>query len=152
MPFVDLPRIVDIENLKVTVTFFENVFGFFTENCQLELFDKIARTEQFFDVLLFFTEGVCVAIIPCKTGSQYYLVDSYARDTEGKLDANGSGIVAKFEGILELISDITDIYENTSTMIQYELQFLRIDIKGISKNLVKQCMRYSQQFSTKKMC
>ena len=38
---VDLPRIVDIENVKVTVTFLANVFCFFTENCQLESFHKI---------------------------------------------------------------------------------------------------------------
>ena len=72
MSCVDLPRIVDIENVKVTVTFLANVFGFLTENCQLELFDKITRTEQSFDGLLFFTQDVCVAIIPCKAdgGSQ----------------------------------------------------------------------------------
>ena len=38
---VDLPRITDIENVKVTMTFLANVFGFLTENYQLELFDKI---------------------------------------------------------------------------------------------------------------
>ena len=50
---VHLPRIVDIENVKVTGTFLENVFGFLTENCQLELFDKNTRTEQFFDGFYF---------------------------------------------------------------------------------------------------
>ena len=39
LSYVDLPRIVDIENVKFAVTFLENVFIFFTENCQLELFD-----------------------------------------------------------------------------------------------------------------
>ena len=32
-----------------------------------------------------------------------------------------------------MISYITDIYENNSTLTQYELQFLRIDTKGINK-------------------
>ena len=80
---VDLPRIVDIENVKVTMTFLENVFGSFTENCQLELFEKITRTEQFLHGLSFFTQSVCIAIIPCKNGSQYYLVDLHARVIEG---------------------------------------------------------------------
>ena len=133
----DLPRIVDIENVKVMMTFLTKVFGFLPENCQLELFDEITRTEQSFDRLLVFTQGVCVAIIPGKEGygsqSQYYLVDSHARDAEGKPNANGSGIIIKFEDVLELISYITDIYENNSTLTQYELQFLRIDTKGINK-------------------
>ena len=30
---VDLPRIVDVENVKVMVTFLPNVFGFLSENC-----------------------------------------------------------------------------------------------------------------------
>ena len=46
LPCFDLPRIVDITNVKVTVTFLENVFILFTENCQLELFDRITLTEQ----------------------------------------------------------------------------------------------------------
>ena len=76
MSFIDLPRIVDIENVKVIVTFLANVFFFFfffffTEKCQLELFDKITRTEQFCDGLLFFAQGVCFSIIQCKTGSQW---------------------------------------------------------------------------------
>ena len=121
MSRVDLPGIVNIENVKVTVTFLENVFGLFTENCQLELFDKITRTNKLFNGLLFFKQDVCVAIISCKTGSQYYLVDSQARDTEGKLDANGSGVIIKFEGILEFISYITDIYENISA--RYKMNF-----------------------------
>ena len=29
----DLPRIVDIKNVKFTMTFLPNVFGFLTENC-----------------------------------------------------------------------------------------------------------------------
>ena len=91
------------------MTFLANVLVFFSENCQLKLFDKITRTEQIFDDLLFFTQGVCVAIIPCKKGSQNYLVDSHARDTGRKLDANESGIKIKFEDILELISCIKDI-------------------------------------------
>ena len=33
---IDLPKIVNIENLKVIVTFLENVFWFLTENCQLK--------------------------------------------------------------------------------------------------------------------
>ena len=70
MSFIDLPRIVDIENVKVIVIFLANVF-FFTEKCQLELFDKITRTEQFCDGLLFFTQGACFSIIQCKTGSQW---------------------------------------------------------------------------------
>ena len=45
---VDLPRIVHIEHVKVTVAFLAKVFCFFNENNQLELFDKITRTEQFF--------------------------------------------------------------------------------------------------------
>ena len=45
LPCIDLPRIVDIENVKVTVTSLANVFGFLTENCQLERFDKITQTE-----------------------------------------------------------------------------------------------------------
>ena len=49
--------------------------------------------------------------------SQYYPASSHARDTAGKPDANGSGIIIKFEDILELISYITDIYENTSTIV-----------------------------------
>ena len=67
-------------------------------------------------------------------------MDSHARDTEGKPDANGSGIIIKFDGILGLISYITDIYGNTPTMTQYELQFLRINIKGISKKEISQIM------------
>ena len=52
--FFNLSGIVDIENEKVTVTFLANGFVFFfTKNCQLELFDKITQTEQFFDGLLF---------------------------------------------------------------------------------------------------
>ena len=52
--FFNLSGIVDIENVQVTVTFLANVFVFFfTKNCQLELFDKITQTEQFFDGLLF---------------------------------------------------------------------------------------------------
>ena len=54
LSYVDLPRLVDIENVKVNVTFLENVSGLFTENCVLELFDKIIQTEQFFDGLLLF--------------------------------------------------------------------------------------------------
>ena len=54
--------------MKVTVTFLANVFGSLTENCRLELFDKITRMEQSCDGLLFFTQCVCVAIIPCKAG------------------------------------------------------------------------------------
>ena len=60
------------------MTFLANFFAFFTENCQPELFDKIIQIEQCFDSLLFFTQAVCVAIIPCKKGSQYSLVDSHA--------------------------------------------------------------------------
>ena len=59
---------------------------------------------------------------------------------KGKPDADGSGIIIKFEGILQLISFITEIYENNSTMTQYELQFLRIDIKGIPVKEVSQIM------------
>ena len=58
----------------------------------------------------------------------------------GKPDANGSGIIINFEDIVELISYITDIYENTSTMTQYELQFLRTDIKEISKKEISLIM------------
>ena len=65
---VDLLRIADIENVKLTVKFLANVFGFCTESCQLELFDKITQRKQFFDGLLFFTQGVCVVIISCKKG------------------------------------------------------------------------------------
>ena len=108
--------------------------------CQLELFDKITRTEQVFDGLLFVTQRVCVAIIPCKKESQYYLVDSYAQDTEEKPDANGAGIIIKFEDVFELISYITDIYGNTPTMTRYELHFLKIDIKDISKKEISQIM------------
>ena len=107
MSYVSLSGIVDIENVKITVKFLSNIFGFLIGNCQLELFDKTTRTDQVFDVLLFFTQGVYVSIIPCKKGSQYYLVDSYAQDTEGKPDANGSGIIIKFEDILELSSYIS---------------------------------------------
>ena len=64
LSYVDLRRIVDIENAKVTVTFLANVFGFLTENCQLKLFDKNIPTDQFFDGLLFFIQGLYVAIIP----------------------------------------------------------------------------------------
>ena len=128
------------------MTFLANVFGFLTENCQLELFDKITRTEQSFDGLLFFAQGVCVAIIPCKVGggsqSQYYLVDSHSWDAEGKPNANDSGIIIKFEDILELISYITVIYENNSTLTQYELQLLRIDTKGIDKKEIISQMIY----------
>ena len=46
----------------------------------------------------------------------------------------------KFGDILELISYITDIYDNTPTMTQYELKFLRIDNKGISKKEINQIM------------
>ena len=126
--------------MKVTVTFLANGFRFFIENCQFEVFGKITRTEQFFHGLLLFTQGVCVAIIPCKKRPQYYLEDSHARDTEAKPDANGSGIIIKFEDILELISYIIDIYENSLTMTQYEIQFLKIDIKGISKIEISQTM------------
>lgn len=56
--------------MKVTATFLGNFFGFLTENCKLELFDTIIQTEQLFDALLFFTQGVCVAIILYKTGFQ----------------------------------------------------------------------------------
>ena len=38
----------------------------------------------------------------------------------GKPDSNESGIIVKFEYILKLISYITDIYENISTVTQYE--------------------------------
>ena len=69
--------------------------------------------QNFFDGLSFFTQDVSVAIIPCKKESQYYLVD-----TEGKPDANGSKIIIKFEDIPELISYVTDIYENTLSMKQ----------------------------------
>ena len=41
--------------------------------------------------------------------------------------------MVKFEDVLELISYITDIYENNLTLAQYELQFLIIDTNGISK-------------------
>ena len=46
----------------------------------------------------------------------------------------------KFEDILELISYITDIYENSSTMTQYELfkSFLRTDIKEITRKEISQ--------------
>ena len=86
------------------------------------------QTKQFFDGSLFFTAGLSVTIIPCKTESQYYLVDSHAWDTEEKPDSNGSRILTKFKNILELISYITNIYENTRTITQYEVQILRIDI------------------------
>ena len=107
MSYVSLSGIVDIENVKITVKFLANIFGFLTGNCQLELFDKTTRTDQVFDVLLFFTQGVYVSIIPCKKRSQYYLADSYAQDTERKPDANGSGIIIKFEDVLELSSCIS---------------------------------------------
>lgn len=68
-------------------------------------------------------QAVCVAILARKTGSQHYLVNLHARDTEGKPDANGSGFIIKFENIVELISYIADIYENTSTMTQYVFNF-----------------------------
>ena len=74
--------------------------------------------QNFFDGLLFFTQDGSVAIIPCKKESQYYLVDLHVRDTEGKPDANGSKIIIKFEDIPELISYVTDIYENTLSMKQ----------------------------------
>ena len=65
---VDLPGIIDIENVNITVTFLENVFlFFFTENCQLELFDKITRTEQFFEIFLFFIKGFYVVMISLNT-------------------------------------------------------------------------------------
>ena len=63
----------------------------------VKLFDKIIRTKQFFDGLLFFIQGVYVVIIPCKKGSQYYTVHLHARATEGKPDANGLGTIIKFE-------------------------------------------------------
>ena len=62
---VDLTRIVYIENGKVTVAVLANVFGFFTENFQLEIFHKITQTEEIFDGLLFFTQGVCVVLGVC---------------------------------------------------------------------------------------
>ena len=137
---VDLPGIVDIEMWKLLWHFWQMFLFFFSENFQLELFDKITWTEQIFDGLSFFTHGVYVAIIPCKKGSRNYLVDSYARDTEGKPDANGSGIIIKLEDILELIICIADIYKNTPTMTQYEIQFLRIDFKRISEREINQIM------------
>ena len=121
-----------------TMTFLTIFFVFFTEICQLDLFHKINRREQFFYGSLVFTQGACVAITPYKKGSQYYLVHSRARDTEEKPDKNGSRIIIKFEDILEFISHITEIYENAPTMTHYELQFLRIDIKGISKKQICQ--------------
>ena len=67
LSYVDLPRIVNIGNVKVTVTYLANVFFFFfAENCQLELCDKITQTEQFFEGLLIFTQGVY-------TLSQYFV-------------------------------------------------------------------------------
>ena len=74
--------------------------------------------QNFFDGLLFFTQDVSVAIIPFKKESQYHLVDLHVGDTEGKPDANGSRIIIKFEDIPELISYVTDIYENTPSMKQ----------------------------------
>ena len=41
LPCVDLPRIVGIENVKVTVTFLANVFGFFTESFSLSYLIKL---------------------------------------------------------------------------------------------------------------
>ena len=61
---VDLPGIVDIENVKVTVTFLANMFGFLTENCQLELFDKITQTKQSFDSLFSVPSFLSVDGIP----------------------------------------------------------------------------------------
>ena len=120
---VDLIRIVDIENLKIKVIFLANMFGFLTKNCQLELFNKITRTEQSFDGLLFFTQGVCVVIIPGNAdgGSQpqYYLADSPDQDAEGKPNAMGSGIIVKFQDVPKLINYITDIYEHNSILTQY---------------------------------
>ena len=74
--------------------------------------------QKSFLTIYYFTQGIYIVIIPCKTGSQYYLEDSHARDTEGKSDAKGSGIIIKFDYILELISYIPGIYENTSTTTQ----------------------------------
>ena len=62
-----------------------------------------------------------------------YTVDPHAGDAEGKPNANDSGIIIKFEDVLELISYSTDTYENNSTLTRYELQFLRIDTKRINK-------------------
>ena len=82
---------------------------------------KLLEQTNFLMVYCFLHKVYVFAIILCKIGPQYYLVDSHARDTEGKPDANGSGIISKSENILELISYITDIDENTLTMTQYEL-------------------------------
>lgn len=79
--WVDLPRIVDIENLKATVTVSATFVGFFTEIVSLFYLMKLLEQNNFLMVYYFFTQGVCVAIIPCKKGSQYYLVHSHAQNT-----------------------------------------------------------------------
>ena len=54
--------------------------------------------------LSYFVKLLNAAIIPCKKGFYYYLVDLHVQDNEGKTDANGSGITIKSEDILELTS------------------------------------------------
>ena len=99
MSFVDLPRIVNIENVKVTVPFLTNAFVFLLKIVSLSYLINYS-TEQFFNGLLFFSQYICVTIILCKKGSQYYLADSHAEDTEGKSYANGSRIIISLRTLL----------------------------------------------------
>ena len=51
-------------------------------------------------MVYYFFHNICVTIILCKKGSQYYLADSHAEDTEGKSYANGSRIIISLRTLL----------------------------------------------------
>ena len=75
------------------------------------------------------TESVCVSVILSKCGC--FVIDSHNRSRSGKADPRGSGILLRFQNVVDLSKYINDTYDRLGRSVQYEIQEILVYSSGI---------------------
>ena len=103
-----MPRSIEVCDITVRINFDSDLFGFLPDNnTKLQLIRNILSTVVF-NGIIFLTNGFSLSIIADK--QFYYIVDSHSGDTLGRPSPYGTGVILRFENVVELVNYIFDIY------------------------------------------
>lgn len=128
----DLPRLVEIENLSLPVSFENDIISFIDNrpDSQTELIRNLS-TIYSFSAVLFIIKGYGFSIV--SKCNMLYLVDSHSRDDMGLPAADGSAIILKFANLVDLTNYITYVYHgNAESETQYDIQFIQVSCENIT--------------------
>ena len=134
-----LPRQIKIGNLNVEAQFLDNYFGFLgIGNYRNDLIRKLSLLVNSFTGIIFIISYVAFSIIPCNRN--IYIVDSHARDSQGRPSPFGTAVILKFDNFVDVADYIINIYYISCQNVevtQYEIQYIEVDLTSFSESEIR---------------